>query len=282
MMKTSLNRLVLIILLGLFSTSFVYAQRTLTILHMNDTHSHIEPERGRDYGQGGVLEQAAYIDSVRFAEGKNNVLLLHAGDFSQGTSYFPQLEGQIEVDVLNAMKFDAVALGNHEFDNGLDQLKERLSKVKFPVLCANYDFSGTPVAEYVKPYCVVRKSGMKIGIIGLLTDISTVVDKGNADKLVYMDPLAIADKYAAFLKGVQKCDLVICLTHIGFDSKEGDAAYDLLLAEKTEFVDIIVGGHSHTRLNDYVKVKNSVGKDVVIVTDGCFGLAVGTLKVNPN
>ena len=138
----------------------------LTILHFNDTHSHIEPERSGKYkGHGGVLEQAAYIDSVRSEEGKRNVLLLHAGDFGQGTSYFTELGGDIEIDILNAMGFDAVCLGNHEFDNGLDELARRLRNLKLPVVCTNYDFSQTPLAGVVKPYTIVRKAKKKIGTV---------------------------------------------------------------------------------------------------------------------
>ncbi len=159
----------------LFALS-VSAQQ-LTVLHVNDTHSHIEAERsGKETGLGGVIEQAAYIGQVRDEAGRKNVLLLHAGDFGQGTSYFSELHGDIEISLLNAMKFDAACLGNHEFDNGMDELARRLRSLKVPVVCANYDFSGTPLEKLVKPYVIVRKAGKKIGIIGLLTDVRDVVD----------------------------------------------------------------------------------------------------------
>ena len=145
------------------TVSFAAAAQDLTILHMNDTHSHIDPERsGRDAGKGGVVEQAAYIDSVRTAVGRKNVLLLHAGDFGQGTSYFTELNGNIEIDVLNAMQFDAVCLGNHEFDNGMEELARRIGNLDVPVVCANYEFSGSPLEGLVDPYIIVRKAGKKI------------------------------------------------------------------------------------------------------------------------
>ena len=143
----------------------VLSAQDLTILHLNDTHSHIDPERsGENKGLGGVIEQSAYVDSVRCVDGKGNVILLHAGDFSQGSSYFTELNGDIEVDVLNAMKFDAVCLGNHEFDNGIDELARRLRNLKVPVLCANYDFSQTVLKDLVKPYEILVKAWRKIGV----------------------------------------------------------------------------------------------------------------------
>ena len=266
-----------IILAVLLLAGTLLDAQDLTILHLNDTHSHIEPERsGRNKGMGGVIEQAAYVDSVRFADGKGNVMLLHAGDFSQGTSYFTELGGDVEIDVLNAMKFDAVCLGNHEFDNGLDELARRLKNLRVPVVCANYDFSATPVGDYVKPYVILEKARRKIGVIGLLTDLSAVVDKDIADQLKYRHPAEIAEKYAEELKA-KGCELVICLTHLGF---EGEPYTDKELASATRNVDIIVGGHSHTYLEDLVKVRNLDGKDVIVVTDGKWGLDVGRLTID--
>ena len=141
--------------------------QNLTVLHLNDTHSHVDPQRTGEYkGLGGVVEQAAYIDSVRKADGRKNVLLLHGGDFGQGTSYFTELGGDIEIDILNAAKYDVVALGNHEFDNGIVELARRLKRLDADVVCANYDFTGTPLEGIVKPYVIVKKAGLKIGIIG--------------------------------------------------------------------------------------------------------------------
>ena len=232
-----------IILAVLLLAGTLLDAQDLTILHLNDTHSHVEPERsGRNKGMGGVIEQAAYVDSVRFADGKGNVMLLHAGDFSQGTSYFTELGGDVEIDVLNAMKFDAVCLGNHEFDNGLEELARRLKNLRVPVVCANYDFSATPVGDYVKPYVILEKARRKIGVIGLLTDLSAVVDKDIADQLKYRHPAEIAEKYAKELKA-KGCELVICLTHLGF---EGEPYTDKELASATRNVDIIVGDiHTH-------------------------------------
>ena len=249
-----------------------YAQE-LTILHVNDTHSHIDPQRTGEYiGMGGVIEQAAYIDSVRLADGRRNVLLLHAGDYGQGTSYFTELDGNIEIDVMNTLGFDVVCLGNHEFDNGTEELARRLSNLKALVVCANYDFSDTPLEGLVKPYVVVRKAGKKIGIIGLLTDIRKVVDKEIAAKFKYQDPAEVTGLIASYLKEEKGCDLVMCLSHLGYmEDKE--------LASKVHDLDLIVGGHTHTLLHKLQKVKNLDGDDTIVVQNWKWGLNVGELKV---
>lgn len=245
----------------------------LVILHLNDTHSHIDPERSGEYkGRGGVIEHAVFIDSVRNASGASNVLLLHGGDFSQGTSYFTEMGGDIEIDVLNATGYDVVTLGNHEFDNGTEELARRLASLDSKVVCANYDFTGTPLDPYVTPYTIVKKAGKKIGIIGLLTDISRVVDIKIVGDLKYQDPAPVVNRYAEYLEDVEDCDLVICLSHLGYSD-------DCRLAEEVSDVDVIVGGHSHTDLAEMTVVQDKEGDDVIIVQDGCWGLGIGELKV---
>lgn len=257
------------------------AAQDLTILHLNDTHSHIEPERLGDInGHGGIIEQAVYISEVRKEVGKKNLLLLHAGDFSQGTSYFTELKGQIEIDNLNAMGYDVVTIGNHEFDNGMSALAKRLEQLNCPVVCANYDFTGTPLADVIKPYTIVKKAGKKIGVIGVLTDVSTVVDKSLNAGLEFQDPLPIVQKYADYLRNEKGCDLIICLTHLGDKgSKSKGAIIDQTLVAGTTGVDIVVGGHAHTKLDEMEVWKNAAGEDVVYVTDGGWGLEVGRLDI---
>lgn len=263
---------ILFIIVMMLSASVLDAQK-LTILHVNDTHSHIDPERSGDYkGRGGVIEQAAFIDSVRLAEGRKNVLLLHAGDYGQGTSYFTELNGDIEIDVINSLGFDVVCLGNHEFDNGTAELARRLSDLKPKVVCANYDFSSSVLAKYVKPYAIVRKAGRKIGIIGLLTDISKVVDRDIAAEFRYKDPVEVTNAMAEFLRKEKSCDMVICLSHLGYEE-------DRMLASRIRNVDVIVGGHSHTLLHRLQKETDLDGKQVVIVQNWKWGLNVGQLTV---
>lgn len=265
-----------------FAAVTTLAAQDLTILHLNDTHSHVEPERlGQINGHGGIIEQAIYISQVREQMGKKNVLLLHAGDFSQGTSYFTELKGQIEIDNLNVMGYDAVTLGNHEFDNGMEALAGRLKQLNCPVVCANYDFTGTPLDGIVKPYAIVKKAGRKIGIIGVLTDVSTVVDKSLNKGLVFQNPIPIVQKYADYLTNEKGCDLIICLTHLGDKaSKSKGALIDQDLVAGTTGIDIVVGGHAHTKIEQMEVWKNAAGEDVVYVTDSQWGLEVGRLDVN--
>ncbi len=261
-------------LTALLVISYGASAQKLTILHLNDTHSHIEPERvGSLIGHGGTLERAAYVDSVRAADGRKNVLLLHAGDFSQGTSYFTLMHGFVEVGLMNAMRFDATAIGNHEFDNGLEELAARAKKLKFPILCANYDFSGFELGKYVKPYTIVRKAGLKIGIIGLTTDVRPVVDAAIARQLEFHDPVEVANRYAEYLRNEKKCDMVICLTHLGFAEDKA------LIDSGLRYVDLIVGGHSHTVLNEIWWEKGVDGVEIPVVQNGCWGLNMGNIKV---
>ena len=267
-----MRRVMIILCTVLFALSA--GAQNLTVIHINDTHSHIDPQRSGEYvGRGGVIEQAAYIDSVRCADGKRNVLLLHAGDYGQGTSYFTEMGGNIEIDVMNAFRFDASCLGNHELDHGIDELARRLKNLKNDVVCANYDFSGTVLEDLVQPYTIVRKAGKKIGIIGLLTDVSSVVDSEIAKLLQYQDPAKVVNKYAEYLREEKGCDMVICLSHLGYTE-------DKELAASTVNVDLIVGGHSHTLLHKKQIVKNPEGDDVVVVQNWKWGLNLGHLSVD--
>ena len=264
----------------LLSATIAYGQRELTIIHVNDTHSHLEPIRsGSQKGFGGVIERAAFRDSVVKADGRRNVLFLHAGDFSQGTSYFTVLKGDVEIEMINALKYDCITLGNHELDNGVDELARRVSKVKCPVVVANYDFSNLELGKYVRPYAVVKKAGKRIGIIGLMPDISTLVSKEIAERIPAIEPAEAVNKWAAYLKDAKKCDLVIALTHIGFSMPAFD---DQVLVKNTRNVDIVIGGHSHTFLKKPHYEKNLDGKGIPIVQDGCWGLYFGEMKVSLN
>lgn len=250
----------------------------LTILHVNDTHSHMEPVRSGEYaGMGGALERAAYIDSVRTADGPENVLLLHAGDFCQGTSYFSELGGQVETRILNAIGYDVITLGNHEFDNGIEALGQVLSGVNMPVVCCNYDFSPFEAGKYIRPYAIVQKAGLKIGVIGVLCGLKEMVAGDIAGRIPAFDTVPTVQKYADELR--PQCDLVIALTHIGYEAHNPGDLLDSDLAAATRNIDIIVGGHSHTFLEEAVKVKNLDGKDVPIVQVGWMGTYMGEFKV---
>ena len=268
------------VLFGALLMGCTQGNNNLVIVHFNDTHSHMEPEKTGEYaGLGGVIERAAFIDSVRAANGAGNVLLLHAGDFSQGTSYFTELHGEIEVEMLNALGYDCTCLGNHEFDNGLEELGRRLASVKCPVVCCNYDFSPFEAGKYIHPWTVVEKAGKRIGIIGVLTDITSVVSRETADRLPRLDEVAEVNKWAAYLRDTEHCDLVICLTHVGQEPATEDELSDQYLAARTRGIDLFVGGHSHTFLKEPIFKDNLDGVPVPIVTDGCWGLLAGELTL---
>ena len=249
----------------------------LTIMHFNDTHSHLEPERaGKSSGRGGVIERAALVDSVRNAVGRRNFLLLHAGDFNQGTSYYTTLGGMLEVGLVNALGYDVVTLGNHEFDDGIEHLGRRLAGLKCPVVCSNYDFSQFELGKYVKPYVVLKRGGMRIGIFGMLTDITKVVERTIADRLPKFDDVETADRWASYLKNEKKCDIVIALTHLGIENED---FMDQDLVRATRNIDLVVGGHSHTFIKDIVYENNIDGKPVPIVQNGCWGLDTAELTI---
>ena len=250
-------------------------QPRLVILHTNDTHSHFEPLRGGpDDGVGGVVERAAFVDSVRNACGADRVLLLHAGDFSQGSPYFTVLGGELEINAINDFAYDCVTLGNHEFDNDIEALTERVKKINpvTKVVCANLDLSPFELGEYVKPDAIVERAGLKIGIIGLESDISTAVTKTVASRMQQLDNVEVTNRWADYLHDTEKCDMIILLSHAGYDQ-------DQIIIPETRWVDLVIGGHTHTFVDDFLYVKNARGKDVPIITDGKWGLEMGRINV---
>lgn len=252
------------------------ARHELTILHVNDTHSHNEAERSGEYmGRGGALERAAYIDSVRQADGPENVLLLHAGDFCQGTSYFSEFKGKVEVQLLNANRYDVVTLGNHEFDNGLEAMGDLLESLECPVVVCNYDFSPFKAGQFIKPYVIVEKAGLKIGVIGVLCGLKDMVAGDVANRVPEFPMVESLQKYADEI-GPQ-CDLVIALTHIGYTEHNPGDVIDPVLCSKTRNIDLFVTGHSHTFLEEMVYHPNLDGIPVPVVQDGWMGVYMGQI-----
>jgi 5'-nucleotidase len=261
-----------------YGTQAAQPEHHLVILHANDTHSHFEPVRDEDYpGMGGIIERAAYLDSLRQAVGAENVLLLHAGDFSQGTTYFSELQGNLEVQALNAMHYDVVTLGNHEFDNGLEDLGRRLSSLNMPVVVCNYDFSPFEAGKYIKPYVILERAGLKIGVIGVLCDLKSMVAADIAERVPEFPMVETVQKYADQLKGDEGCDLVIALTHIGYEEHTPGDITDPILCSRTRNIDLIVGGHSHTFLEEMVYHDNVDGIPTPVVQDGCYGVFWGRI-----
>jgi 5'-nucleotidase len=255
------------------------SSQDLVILHTNDVHSHIEPlSSGRNVGYGGFLRRANYINNVR--ENHKNVLLLDAGDYNQGTPYYTMFGGELEVLLYNAMGYEAVCLGNHEFDDGQEALANRLKKANYITLCANYNFENTPLDGLIKPYTIIYKDDIKIGIIGVLLNLRGYVSSHAIKGLVYQDPVKIVNKLAYKLKKRDNCDLVIVLSHLGFEGGNKERPSDTYLAKRSKYVDIIIGGHSHTFLKEPVIIKNRHNKGVLINQAGAHGVFVGRLDVD--
>ncbi|MCI1719614.1 MAG: metallophosphoesterase [Bacteroidales bacterium] len=250
----------------------------LVILHTNDTHSQIEPENaGPAKGLGGYERRENFINSVR--KENKHVLLMDAGDFSQGTPYFTLYKGDVEIELMNALKYDVACIGNHEYDNGQEELARRIKNAHFPVLCANYDFSKTPLNDVVKPYAILHKAGKKIGVIGLSVRLRGLVSPATIANMEFLHPYKIVNKYAAYLKNQEHCDLVIVLSHCGMLNGSEQNPSDDMIAQNTENVDFIIGGHSHTYIEQQRIYKNKAGKDVVVVQDGERGEHIARLNI---
>lgn len=249
----------------------------LTILHTNDVHSRIEPfpmDGGKYQGLGGVARRSTLINKIRQEEA--NLLLLDAGDMFQGTPYFNLFGGKLELDLMTKLGYDAGTFGNHEFDNGLEGLVKYLDHAKFPFLTANYDFKGTVLEGKTQDYTIFHKGGIKIGAFGLGVDIEGLVDPNNFRGMKYQDPIAVSNKIVKVLKEKHRCDLVICLSHLGYQY-ENDKVSDLVLAAKTADIDLIIGGHTHTFLNEPTLVTNLKGTQTIINQVGFAGINLGRI-----
>ncbi len=249
----------------------------ITILHTNDVHSHIDPFPDNDpkyAGLGGIVRRAALIKKIRKEE--KNVLLLDAGDLFQGTPYFNLYGGELEFKLMSMMQYDASTIGNHDFDNGLDGLIKQLPYANFPFINCNYDFSDTPMEGKAIPHKIFIKEDIKIGIFGLGVELAGLVDKKNSGNTLYLDPVQKAAEAAFHLKHNEKCDLIICLSHLGFSSN-GKKINDVDLAKQSKNIDVILGGHSHTFLDKPASFKNSDGKEVLIAQVGWAGIRLGRI-----
>jgi len=267
--------------LGGFSLSSFKTLNTkqLTVLHTNDVHSYIDPfpaNHQRNPNMGGVARRAALIESIR--KENPNVLLLDAGDIFQGTPYFNYYGGELEFKLMSMMKYDLATIGNHDFDNGIDGLYAQLPNAGFEFVSANYDFKNTVMNGQVKPYKIFDKDGVKVGVFGLGIGLEGLVDKKNYKETVYNDPLTVAQDMSRILKHEKKCDLVICLSHIGYQYKnDPDKISDTKLATLTQDIDLIIGGHTHTFLDKPTVLKNAAGKDVLVNQVGCYGINLGRI-----
>lgn len=251
----------------------------LTILHTNDWHSRIDPfpdDGGRNANQGGAVRRMRLIEQVRAAE--EHVLLLDSGDIFQGTPYFNFFAGELEMKLMSQMGYDAATIGNHDFDGGMENLAIQLKHADFPMLSANYDFSGTPLQDQVAKGRVFEKGNLKIGVFGLGIELYGLVPKNLYGNTVYQDPIEKANWMADRFRNVYKCDLVVCLSHLGYKYRE-DKVDDIRLASASSNIDIILGGHTHTFLDEPTLVNNAQGDPVIVNQVGFGGLRLGRLDI---
>lgn len=254
-------------------------EKHITILHTNDVHSHIEPfaiNHPQYPNLGGIARRATLIEKIRLEN--PNTLLLDAGDIFQGTPYFNFFGGEVEFKLMSKLKYDASTIGNHDFDNGVDGLNVQLPHANFDFLIANYNFKNTILDGKTKPYKIFIKDGIKIGVFGIGIELNGLVDPLLFKETKYLDPVEIAQDMSRILKEEHSCDLIICLSHLGYYYKRNpDKISDLNLAKTTKNIDLIIGGHTHTFLPKPTIVKNMAGENILINQVGKWGLNVGRI-----
>lgn len=260
--------------LALSFTLFIHAQDTkeLIILQTSDVHSRIEPinQKGdRNFNEGGFVRRATFLD--QFRKEHKNVLLFDCGDISQGTPYYNMFRGEVEVKLMNVMKYDAMTIGNHEFDFDVDNMERIFKMADFPVVCANYNLDATVLKDVVKPYVILERFGLKIGVFGLGAKPEGLIQANKCEGVVYEDPIRVSNEVAAELKE-KGCDLVVCLSHLGVQM-------DRNLVAKTRNIDVILGGHSHTFMKGPQNYQNLDGKEVPLMHTGKSGVRVGRLDL---
>ena len=274
------NRIALITIMLAVVLSAGARKKQIVILHTNDSHSCIMPINPHMAdtmlaGRGGYLRRIAMIKEER----KRNpgLLLFDSGDFSQGSPYYTLYKGDVEIGLMNQMGYDAVTIGNHEFDFGLDNMARLFRQAKFPIVCSNYDFTGTELDGLVKPYITLRRQGVKIGVFALAPDPEGLVFAKNYGAIRYLDPADVAQQMADRLRKVEKCDVVICISHLGWEVTDYS---DNRMIERTSGIDLVLGGHSHTYIEKLEYVNNRDGRPVAVDQNGKHAIYVGRLELN--
>ncbi len=281
-MRSEMKRIYLIIIIGMLTALSVDAkkQKQLVVLHTNDTHSCILPlkealEDTMIAGRGGYLRRIAMIKEER--QKAPDLLLFDSGDFSQGSSYYTMFKGDVEIELMNQMGYDAATIGNHEFDFGVDNMARIFRKAKFPIVCSNYDFTGTDLQGVVKPYITLKRKGIKIGVFAICPKMKGLVPQKNYEPLKYLDPAETARRYIDLLRQQEKCDLVICLSHMGWK----ESTYpDEQLIRQIEDCDLVLGGHTHTYMPTLEYTPDRTGKLIPVDQNGKHGAFVGKLILN--
>ena len=277
-----MKRILLSLSFIIFHLSFssVAAQKTLTILHTNDTHSTIMPLNPNLAdtmlaGRGGYLRRLALIKEERQQD--PDLLLFDSGDFSQGSAYYSMFHGDVEIGLMNQMGYDAATIGNHEFDFGLDNMVRIFRQAHFPIVCSNYDFADTELKDIVKPYITLKRKGIKIGVFALCPPLEGLVFTKNYEPLRFLDPVEVTRQMVDVLKHREKCDYIICISHLGWERSEYP---DNHVIESTTGVDLVLGGHTHTYFDKLEYVSNKDGRPVPVDQNGKHAVFVGKLLLN--
>jgi len=253
---------------------------TLTILHTNDMHSRVEPfpmDGSRNQGLGGLSKRASLIGKIK--QQQQHTLLLDAGDIFQGTPYFNFYEGEVEMKAMKLMGYDAATIGNHDYDAGMDNLKDQLALGGFPMINCNYLLQDTALGDIVLPFKIFEKGGIKIGVTGVGIELAGLVPKHLYGNSKYQDPVSAANLTAAKLKNDMGCDYIICLSHLGYKYR-GEQVDDLSLAAESEHIDLIIGGHTHSFLNVPDILENKSGKPVIVNQVGWAGIMLGRIDIS--
>ena len=275
-----MKKLVLYIMMCMAAINVMAQKKQLVVLHTNDTHSCVMPLNPNladtaMADRGGYLRRVAMVKEERKAN--PDLLLFDSGDFSQGSPYYSLFKGDVEVGLMNEMKYDAATIGNHEFDFGIDNMVRLFKMAKFPIVCANYDFTGTELADIVKPYVILHRQGLKIGVFGICPELKGLVSTANYGCIKYEDPIQKANETAEILKKKEKCDVIICLSHLGWDI---DGIDDTVLIPATRNIDLVLGGHSHTYFKQLQYLNNLDGQPVGDDQNGKSAIWVGKMTLD--
>lgn len=275
-----MKKIIVLSIFACLSVGAAWAQKTLTVLHTSDTHSCILPQNANladtvIAGRGGFLRRIAMLEQER--QKNPSLLLFDTGDFSQGSSYYTMFKGDVEVGLMNQMHYDAGTIGNHEFDFGLENMTRLFKMLNFPIVCSNYDFTGTELQDIVKPYLIIKRQGVKIGVIGLCPPLEGLVSTKNYGPIKFLDPIEKAQEMVDLLKHKKKCDVVICLSHLGWLVEEYP---DNKLIQGTQGIDLILGGHSHTYLKELGYETDKSGRQVPVDHEGKHGVFVGKIVLS--
>ena len=277
-----MKRLHLIIFIALLSgvTAVAKTKKQLVILHTNDTHSCVEPLNpnldNKDLaGRGGFLRRVSVVKEERAQH--PDLLLFDSGDFSQGSGYYTLFKGEVEIGLMNEMHYDAATIGNHEFDFGLDNMAKLFRQANFPIVCSNYDCTGTVLEGLVKPYITLKRQGVKIGVFALAPPMKGLVFDGNCEGITFLDPATTAQKYIDILRKQEKCDLVICISHLGW---EVSVYPDEKFLKEVEGCDLVLGGHTHTYMPTLMYAPDKTGKQIPVDQNGKHGAFIGKLVLD--